>query len=51
MKALNLVTLTLIIVGGICLNWGLIGLSALYQLVPLMRAINVGEVRAQAAHL
>lgn len=74
MKALNLVTLALVIVGGI--NWGLVGLfdfnlvsalfgidtfvsnliyvlvglSALYQLVPLMRAANVGEVRAQAAH-
>lgn len=74
MKALNLITLALVIVGGI--NWGLVGLfnfnlvaalfgidtfvsnliyvlvglSALYQLVPLMRAANVGEVRAQAAH-
>lgn len=74
MKALNLVTLALVIVGGI--NWGLVGLfdfnlvaalfgadtfvsnliyvlvglSAVYQLVPLMRAANVGEVRAQAAH-
>jgi uncharacterized membrane protein YuzA (DUF378 family) len=74
MKALNLITLALVIVGGI--NWGLVGLfdfnlvaalfgvdtfvsnliyvlvglSAVYQLVPLMRAANVGEVRAQAAH-
>jgi len=74
MKALNLVTLILTIVGGI--NWGLIGiadfnlvaalfgedtmltrvvyvlvgLSALYQLVPWSRALRVGEVPAEAAH-
>ena len=73
MKALNLVTLVLLIVGGI--NWGLVGvaqfdlvaflfggqdallarlvyalvgLSALWQIVPLLRAGSVGEVRAQA---
>ncbi|SJZ73245.1 DUF378 domain-containing protein [Novilysobacter spongiicola] len=73
MKALNLVTLALIIVGGI--NWGLVGaaqfdlvatifggqdallarlvyvlvgLSALYQIMPLMRAGSTGEVRAEA---
>ena len=73
MKALNLVTLALIIVGGI--NWGLVGaaqfdlvatifggqdallarlvyvlvgLSALYQILPLMRAGSTGEVRAEA---
>lgn len=74
MKALNLVTLILTIVGGI--NWGLVGLadfnlvaalfgddttlsnivyvlvglSALYQLVPWSRALRVGEVPAEAAH-
>jgi uncharacterized protein len=72
MKALNLVTLLLVIVGG--LNWGLVavadfdlvaavfgpdsagakivyglvGLSALWQLVPFFRAINTGEVNAEA---
>lgn len=73
MKALNLVTLVLVIVGGI--NWGLVGLaqfdlvaaifggqqaifsrlvyvlvglSALWQIVPLLRASSEGEVRAQA---
>ncbi|MDH5832800.1 DUF378 domain-containing protein [Luteimonas kalidii] len=73
MKALNIITLALIIVGGI--NWGLVGafqfdlvatifggqdaplarvvyvlvgLSALWQIVPLMRAGSAGEVRAQA---
>ena len=73
MKSLNLLTLILVIVGGI--NWGLVGfaqfdlvaaifgtgsglsrivyslvgLSALYQIVPLMRAFQVDEPRAQAA--
>lgn len=73
MKTLNLVTLVLIIVGG--LNWGLIGvadfdlvaaifgagstlarlvyvlvgLSALYQIVPLLKAIQLDEPRAEAA--
>lgn len=73
MKALNLVTLVLLIVGGI--NWGLVGLaqfdlvaflfggqdallarlvyalvglSALWQIVPLTKAGSAGEVRAQA---
>jgi uncharacterized membrane protein YuzA (DUF378 family) len=73
MKALNLLTLFLIIVGGV--NWGLfgaanidlvatifggpnatlskivyivVGLSAIYQLLPLARAASVGEVPAEA---
>lgn len=73
MKALNLITLLLIIVGG--LNWGLfgvaqtdlvatifggsetvaakaiyviIGLSALYQLLPFARATTTDEVLAEA---
>lgn len=72
MKALNLVTLILVIVGG--LNWGLVGLfdfdlvaalfgvdsvlsnlvyilvglSALYQILPLSQAFRVGEVRAES---
>lgn len=74
MKALNLVTLILTIIGGI--NWGLVGfadfdlvaalfgsgsgfsrtiyalvgLSALYQLMPLTRAFRIDEPRAEAAH-
>jgi uncharacterized membrane protein YuzA (DUF378 family) len=73
MKALNLITLVLIIVGG--LNWGLVGvadfdlvaaifgqgsalsrlvyalvgLSALYQIVPLLKAFELDEPRAEAA--
>jgi uncharacterized protein len=74
MKYLNLITLILVIVGGI--NWGLVGfaqfdlvaalfggqsaglarlvyilvgLSALWQLVPLSRAFSVGEVPAERA--
>lgn len=74
MKTLNLITLALIIIGGI--NWGLVGLfqfdlvaalfggqdaplsrivytlvglSALWQLVPLFRGGRVGDTRAQAA--
>lgn len=73
MKALNLITLLLVIVGGV--NWGLVGLfdfdlvaalfgedsalsrivytlvglSALYQIVPFSRATRVGEVPAEAA--
>lgn len=73
MKALNIVTLILVIVGG--LNWGLVGafdfdlvaalfgegsalsrvvyvlvgLSAVYQLIPLFRSFSAGETRAQAA--
>jgi uncharacterized membrane protein YuzA (DUF378 family) len=73
MKVLNLVTLMLLIVGGI--NWGLVGvaqfdlvaalfggqdamlarvvytlvgLSAVWQIVPLLSAGSTGEVRAQA---
>jgi len=72
MKALNLVTLLLIIVGGI--NWllvgafqfdlvatlfggetsaiarivyVLVGLSALYQLVPFFKAFSAGEIAAE----
>lgn len=72
MNFLNILTLLLIIVGGV--NWGLVGafefdlvaaifgqgsgltrlvyilvgLSALYQLIPFSRALSVGEVRAEA---
>jgi uncharacterized protein len=72
MKTLNLITLILIIVGG--LNWGLVGvanfdlvaaifgegsglsrlvyglvgLSALYQIVPLLKAFELDEPRAEA---
>lgn len=75
MKALNLVTLLLIIIGGI--NWlmvgvfgydlvaglfggegaalpriiyVLVGLSALYQLMPFTRAISEDEVMAERHH-
>lgn len=74
MKALNLVTLILLIVGG--LNWGLVGafdfnlvaaifgeesvlsrlvyiivgLSALWQIMPLMKAFSIGESHAEANH-
>lgn len=74
MKALNLITLILTIVGGI--NWGLVGLadfnlvaallgsesglsrmvyvlvglSALYQVMPLTKAFRIDEPRAEAAH-
>jgi len=73
MKALNLLTLALVIIGGV--NWGLVGaldfnlvaalfgdqtllsrmvyvlvgLSAIWQLMPLARAFGVGEVTAEAA--
>lgn len=73
MKTLNLVTLLLVIVGGV--NWGLVGMfdfnlvsalfgidsiltnliyslvgiSALYQLMPFSKAISIGEPRAEAA--
>ena len=74
MKAFNLLTLVLVIVGG--LNWGLVGLanfdlvaaallgdgsvlsravyvlvglSAIYQLVPLSKAFQINEPRAEAA--
>ena len=73
MKTLNLVTLVLVIIGGI--NWGLVGLaqfdlvaaifggqdaalsrivyvlvglSALWQIIPLVRAGRIDEVHAQA---
>ena len=73
MKAINLITLVLVIVGGI--NWGLVGLaqfdlvaaifggqdallarvvyvlvglSALWQIVPLLQSGNAGQVRAEA---
>jgi uncharacterized protein len=72
MKPLNLITLILVIVGG--LNWGLVGaaqfdlvaaifgagsafarvvyvlvgLSALYQIIPLLKAFQQDEPRAQA---
>lgn len=71
MRAINLLTLLLVIVGG--LNWGLVGaldfnlvtaifgdmsalsrlvyvlvgLSALWQLVPLVKGVSEGEARAQ----
>lgn len=75
MKTLNLVTLLLVIIGG--LNWLLVGalrvdlvaaifggpdaalsrlvyilvgLSALWQLVPLSKAFSVGEVSAKRTH-
>ena len=73
MKTLNLITLILIIVGG--LNWGLVGvanfdlvaaifgegswlsrlvyalvgLSALYQIMPLIKAFELDQPRAEAA--
>lgn len=73
MKTLNLVTLVLVIIGGI--NWGLVGLaqfdlvaaifggqdaalsrivyvlvglSALWQIIPLVRAGRTDEAHAQA---
>lgn len=72
MKALNLITLTLVIIGAI--NWGLVGLfnldlvaaifgagsglsrivyilvgiSGLYQLIPLFQAMSTDEISAQA---
>ena len=72
MKPLNLITLILVIIGG--LNWGLVGLadlnivaalfgpdtgitrtvyvlvglSALYQIIPLARAFQLDEPRAEA---
>ena len=73
MKALNIITLLLVIVGGI--NWGLVGalqfdlvaaifggqdaplarvvyvlvgLSALWQIMPLLKSVSVDEARAQA---
>ena len=75
MKWMNLITLALVIIGG--LNWGLVafagygadlvaalfggsdtagarivyglvGLSALWQLAPLFRSVRVGEIDAEA---
>jgi uncharacterized protein len=73
MRAINLITLLLVIVGG--LNWllvgvanfdlvaalfggqqamlskivyVLVGLSALWQLMPFFRAMQIGETRAEA---
>jgi len=72
MRALNIITLILVIIGG--LNWGLVGLfqfdlvatlfgeqtaiisrivyvlvglSAVWQLVPLARSFSDGEIRSQ----
>ena len=73
MRALNIITLLLVIIGG--LNWGLVGLmdldlvaslfgegtmltniiyvivglAALWQIVPLVRSFQVGEVHSEAA--
>ena len=73
MRAINIITLILLIVGGI--NWGLVGLaqfdlvaalfggqdaalsrivytlvgiSAVWQLIPLARSFSAGEARAEA---
>jgi uncharacterized membrane protein YuzA (DUF378 family) len=77
MKWLNVITLALVIVGG--LNWGLValggpeldlvanlfggqdsamsrlvyglvGVSALWQLMPFFKSMKVGEVNAEANH-
>ncbi|RAK50923.1 DUF378 domain-containing protein [Phenylobacterium deserti] len=77
MKALNLITLALLIVGGV--NWGLVamgghemdlvanifggdesagarviyalvGLSALWQILPWSKALRMGEDHAEAGH-
>ena len=45
MKFINILTLVLVIVGG--LNWGLVGLSAAWQIVPLFAAIGSGELVAE----
>ena len=74
MKALNLVTLILIIVAGLDAGlvgltdtdfiaylfgegsivtrgiYAILGLSALYQIYPLVKAWSVGEIHAEAAH-
>jgi uncharacterized membrane protein YuzA (DUF378 family) len=73
MRAINVITLLLVIVGG--LNWGLVGLfnfdlvaglfgemsalsrivyvlvgaSAMWQVIPLIEALNSGERRTQRA--
>ena len=73
MRALNLITLLLVIVGGV--NWGLVGLSqfdlvaalfggqdavlsrivyvlvglsAVWQLIPFFKAMSIGETAAEA---
>lgn len=75
MKYLNVITLALIIIGG--LNWGLVGffqydlvanlfggqdsggarvvyglvgLSALWQIMPWLRALSIDEPQAEATH-
>lgn len=77
MKWLNIITLALIIVGGI--NWGLVamggpeldlvanifggqesggarliyglvGISALWQIMPFLKSLRTGEVNAEAGH-
>lgn len=75
MKSLNVITLALVIIGG--LNWGLVGffqydlvasifggqasggartiyaivgLSALWQIMPWLRALTFDEPRAEQAH-
>lgn len=77
MKALNLITLALVIIGGV--NWGLValgghemdlvanmfggddaglarivyglvGLSALWQILPWSKALRMGEDHAEAGH-
>ena len=74
MRALNLITLLLVIIGG--LNWllvglinfdlvaaifgqmstlsrivyVLVGLSAIWQIIPLVKGFGDGETRAQHAH-
>lgn len=77
MKTLNLITLALVIIGGV--NWGLVamggydmdlvanvfgaadsagarlvyglvGLSALWQIMPWARALRIGEDHAEAGH-
>ena len=73
MRLVNLITLTLVIVGG--LNWGLVGafdfdlvaaifgemsalsrlvyvlvgVSALWQIIPLLKGFSAGEASAQRA--
>ena len=75
MKALNLATLILVIVGGINggliglanvdlvaaifgpgtglsrIVYGLVGLSALWQIMPLLKAFRIGEPAAEAGRV
>jgi uncharacterized membrane protein YuzA (DUF378 family) len=46
MRVFNIITLLLIIVGG--LNWLLVGLSALWQIVAFFRSLSTSETRAEA---